>query len=137
VLPKIVAFAWPSSIRHVTYSKGEFLFYLPRFTADRKKFKYHVDAYEAMLMTDILTYDAIIYRNMVKTTCQRLGISYCEITFDSRCEVAKELNINVAFLPKTLNSMARDVRDKTDGSYFAHVGVDTHVLAKDLLTKQL
>lgn len=137
VLPKLVAFAWPSSVRHVTYSEGQFLFYLPRFTTDNKKYKYHVQAYEKMLMTDILTYDSIIYRNMVKNTCERLGIQYCEITFDERCEFAKNLNIDTAFLPKTFNTMARDVRDKSDGSYFAHAGIDTHWLARDLLLKQL
>ena len=137
VLPKIVAFAWPSSVRHVTYSDGEFLFYLPRFTTDDSKYKYHVKAYENILMTDVLAYDGILYRNMIKNTCERLGIKYCEVTFDDRCEFAKKLNIDVAMLPKTLNTMARDVRDKTDGSYFAHVGIDTHALAKALLLKQL
>jgi hypothetical protein len=137
LLPRVVAFAWPSSVRNVTYSNNEFLFYLPRFTTDDKKYKYHVQAYEKMLMTDILTYDSIFYRNMVKNTCERLNIKYCEITFDERCEFAKKLNINLASLPKTLNTMARDVRDKADGSYFAHVGVNTHYLAAELLLKQL
>jgi hypothetical protein len=137
VLPKIVAFAWPSSVRHVTYSDGEFLFYLPRFTTDASKYKYHVKAYENILMTDVLTYDGILYRNMIKNTCVRLGIKYCEVTFDDRCEFAKKLNIDVAMLPKTLNTMARDVRDKTGDMYFAHAGVDTHQLAYQLLLKQL
>jgi hypothetical protein len=137
VLPKVVGFAWPSSVRHITYSKDEFLFYLPRFTSDKKDYKYHVQAYQAMLMTDILTYDAVIYRNMIKNTCNQLGIKYCEVTFDDRCEFAKKLNIDVAMLPKTLNTMARDVRDKTDNMYFAHAGVDTHQLAYQLLLKQL
>lgn len=136
-LPKVVAFAWPSSVRHTTYSNGEFLFYLPRFTTDNQQYKYHVQAYESMLMTDILTYDAVFYRNMIKTTCNRLGIQYCEITFDERCEFAKTLDIDVAILPKTYNTMARDVRDKSEGLKFAHVGTDLHTMATLLLLKQL
>lgn len=136
-LPKIVAFAWPSSIRHVTYSEGQFLFYLPRYTSNDAKFKYHIRAYENMLLTDILTYDAIFYRNMVKTTCNRLGIKYCEISFDSRCEFSNLLKIDVAELLTDFNRLARDIRKKSDGSYFAHAGIGVHALAKNLLLKQL
>jgi hypothetical protein len=148
-LPKLVAFAWPSSIRYTWYSQGQFLFYLPRFSSSKKEFKYITNAYENLLMSDALTTDAIFYRNMVKTTCDKLGISYCETGFDDRCEFVKSLNIQAStpVLSTTninridldsLNTLfARDIRDKVNDEIFAHIGIDDHQLAVDVLIKQL
>ena len=148
-LPKVVAFAWPSSVRYTWYSKGQFLFYLPRYTSEKTEFKHITQAYNNLLMTDVLTSDAVFYRNMIKTTCNRLGIKYCEIGLDPRCEFASAINLPVATSLidshiidnvnlDTLHSFfARDVRDKTDNVIFAHIGIGTHLDAVKLLIDQL
>ena len=148
-LPKIVAFAWPSSVRYTWYSQGQFLFYLPRYTTDKKEFKLQTQAYNDMLMTDVLTSEAVFYRNMIKTTCKKLGIMYCETSFDYRCEFVKNLGIQLANTdsgPHVLNNMdlgfinnqfARDIRDMSGGNLFGHVGIGLHKNAQKILINQL
>lgn len=139
-LPSIAVFAWPSSVRYCFYEDGEFVFYLPRFITKDKKFKYHSEIYNNMLMTNTLTSEALFYRNIVKVTCKRLGIKYAEFTFDGFDDL-----INYGVKPiykdphtKDLNlDHARDVRDKTTGSVFSHPGTRTHDSAKDEVLKQL
>jgi hypothetical protein len=155
-LPKIVAIAWPSSVRYTWYSKEQFLFYLPRRGTDKPEFKLQTQAYNDMLMTDLLTTESIFYRNMLKTTCNRLGIKVCETSFDLHCKFASSLtipvadnspllkltdlcyhnnnNINVEYLN---NYFARDVRDLENNYIFGHVGIMQHLTAKNILMEQI
>ena len=149
ILPKVVAFAWPTSIRYTWYSQGQFLFYLPRFSTDKKEFEYITKAYENLLVTDTLTTDAIFYRNMVKTTCKKLNIQYCETGFDYECDFINTLGIEVStpilgdinFNKLDLNTLntlfARDIRDKTKNEVVAHAGIENHQIAVNILNNQL
>jgi len=137
-LPSIAVFAWPSNIRYCFYDDGEFVFYLPRFVTEEEKFKNHSKIYNKMIMTDILTHEARIYRNMVKNTCSRLGIKYAEFTFDNRNEdsipVIEKLNLD----NRDLNyDYSRDVRDKDNNKFFSHPGINIHKWAKDEVMNQL
>lgn len=149
-LPTVVAIAWPSSVRYTWYSQGQFLFYLPRFATDQNKFKLQTRSYNDILMTDVLTSEAIFYRNMVKTTCNKLGIKYCETSFDFRCEFVKTLDIQLAktadegassleniSLDFINDNFARDIRDTSDGGVFGHVGIGLHKTAQKILVDQL
>jgi hypothetical protein len=154
-LPKIVAIAWPSSVRYTWYSKEQFLFYLPRYATDKVEFKLQTQAYNDMLMTDLLTTESIFYRNMLKTTCNRLGIKFCETSFDPVCEFVSTLNITLADNSPLLklidscyysnsidveylnNYFARDVRDLDNNCIFGHVGIKQHLNAKNILMEQL
>lgn len=139
-LPKIAVFAWPSSVRYCFYDNDEFIFYLPRFITEETQYKHHTNVYNNMLMTDILTTEALFYRNMVKTTCHRLGIKYAEFTFDGFDPLIEHGVVPVYTDPnkKDLNQdHARDVRDKSNNSFFSHPGIKTHRLAKDVVLDQL
>ena len=139
-LPKIAVFAWPSSVRYCFYEDGEFVFYLPRFITDDKKFQYHTKTYNNMLLTNVLTTEALFYRNMIKTVCDRLDIKYAEFTFDNTDEL-KNYGIPVIYVEPSEKDVnedhARDVRDKSNGSLFSHPGKRLHRLAKEEILKQL
>lgn len=137
-LPSIAVFAWPSNVRYCFYDDNEFVFYLPRFVTEEKKFKHHSEIYDKMLVTDILTHEATIYRNMVKSACSKLGIQYAEFTFDSRNNTNIPVVESLDLTHKDLNyDHARDVRDKDNGNFFSHPGIATHWCAKDEVIKQL
>lgn len=139
-LPTAVAFAWPSSVRYCFYDNDEFVFYLPRFITDDKTFQYHTKIYNNMLMTNTLTTEALFYRQMVKATCLRLDIAYAEFTFDATDALIEHGITPVYTDPssKDLNlDHARDVRDKTNNTYFSHPGIRTHATAKDVIIEQL
>lgn len=139
-LPKIAVFAWPSSVRYCFYEGGEFVFYLPRFITEDKKFQHHTKAYNNMLLTSTLTTETLFYRHMVKTTCDRLGIEYAEFTFDYTDEL-RNYGIPAVYTEpsdKDLNEdHARDVRDKSNNSLFSHPGRRLHTQAKEEVIKQL
>lgn len=138
-LPKCVVFAWPSSVRYCFYTKGEFLFYLPRYI--NKEFEYESEIYKNMIMTDTLDSEFIFYRNMVKTTCKRLNIPYTEFSFDGYDTLFKRLNIKQVYTEindRDLNTdFARDVRDKNGANRFSHPGVGLHKQASDYVLSYL
>ena len=131
ILPKAVAFAWPSSIRTCFYENGEFLFCLPRFTPE--EFPKIEDVYKKILQTDILENEAVFYRNMVRSTCQRLNIKYAEISFDDRDNFAVSLDIPIIESDdKDINYYyARDLRPYANGEIFGHVGLGLHKMAAE------
>lgn len=137
-LPLIVAFSWPSTMRYCFYSNDGFVFYLPRFISEDINLKYHTKAYENLIMTDALNKEAIFYRNMIKITCDRLGIKYAEFTFDSLDKID---NMPVAYIDvhdRTFNTgYARDIRSRTDTGYVSHPGTAAHLIAKKLILEQI
>lgn len=141
-LPKVAVFSWPSSVRYCFYEDGEFVFYLPRFLTDEKKFEYHTKIYNNMLMTNVLASEALFYRNMIMATCRRLGIKYAEFTFDDRDKELIQDGVPLIF-PVDVNhedlneEIARDVRDKSDNSFFGHAGRRLHLRAKESIIQQL
>lgn len=140
-IPKAAIFSWPSSVRYCFYSNDQFLFYLPRFITDDKMFKYQTESYKNLLMTDFNYTESIFYRNMVKTTCLKLGIQYIEFGFDNMDDFSIKQNIKI--INPSLNSMsfdnyyARDVRKYTDNTYFSHVGSGLHLLAAEYILEKI
>lgn len=139
-LPKLVVFAWPSSVRYCFYTENEFVFYLPRFINENKKYQYHTEIYNNMLLSDTLTTEALFYRNMVKTTCNKLNIKFAEFTFDGFDQLIKH-GVAPVYLDYDLKDLnedyARDVRDKTNNLFFSHPGRRLHTMAKDIVKGQL
>lgn len=139
-LPKIAVFAWPSSVRYCFYEDGEFVFYLPRFITKDKKFQYHTQAYNSLLLTNVLTTEALFYRQMVRITCDKLGIKYAEFTFDDKDDL-KSRGVPLIYIQpadKDLNEdHARDVRDKSNNAIFSHPGKRLHRMAKDQIIKDI
>lgn len=82
-LPKAVIFAWPNSARYAFYNSKEFLFYLPNHIPLDSKFKKFNSVYQELLSMDFNIHEAAIYRNMIKTTCQRIGINYIDFSFEN------------------------------------------------------
>lgn len=137
-LPKLVVFSWPSSVRYCLYTDNQFVFYLPRFI-NEKMFVSNI--YKNMIMTDTLGTEFMLYRNMVKTTCDRLNIKFCEFSFDGEDKVFSKLNIKQIYKDpnnKDLNmDHARDVRDKSNNGYFSHPGIMLHSQACDFIHNSL
>jgi hypothetical protein len=135
ILPKVLAVAWPHAVRYTWYSQGNFLFYLPRHSVKHPS----VQIYEQMLATDLTTTEAVFYRNMVKTTCNRLDIKYCETGFESYCDFAKTLKIQTVSGDKSLINefYARDIRITPDNSMVSHPGIGQHRNAAEILISQL
>ena len=138
-LPKIVAIAWPHAIRHTWYSQGAFLFYLPRHNLNREQYKIATEVYENMLASDLTTTEAVFYRHMVKTTCNRLDIKYCETSFDPYCDFAKTTDMNVVTGDgSAINSFhARDIQITPQTTMRSHPGIGQHLKAVEILTAQL
>lgn len=140
-LPSIVAIAWPSDVRYCFYVEDQFVFYLPRFISSDKTLKDYAAIYNNMLITDVLTTEAIFYRNMVKSCCKRLGIKYAEVCFDNRDQMSATLNIPIVYVHETLKDVnlhhARDVRGTSNGAFISHPGSELHRLAVQELIKQL
>jgi len=138
-LPKIVAIAWPNGLRHTWYSQGAFLFYLPRHNLDRKKHKIATEAYKSMLLSDLTGTESVFYRNMVKTTCDRLAIKYCEASFDPYCNFAKTAGLRlVTGDGSVINSFhGRDIQITPENTMRSHPGIGQHLKAVEILTDQL
>jgi hypothetical protein len=92
-----------------------------------------------MLATDLTITESVFYRNMVKTTCNRLGIKYCETGFESYCDFATTLEISTVSGDKSLINEfhARDIRITPDNSMVSHPGVGRHRRAVEILVSQL
>jgi len=139
ILPKVLAVAWPHAVRYTWYSQGNFLFYLPRHSLGQSNHKDIDQTYEQMLATDLTITESVFYRNMVKTTCNRLGIKYCETGFESYCDFATTLEISTVSGDKSLINEfhARDIRITPDNSMVSHPGVGRHRRAVEILVSQL
>jgi hypothetical protein len=139
LLPRAVAFAWPSSVRYCFYEKDEFLFYLPRFISEESKFRHYSDAYKKLIMTDFNINEAIIYRNMIKTTCKLLDIKFAELSFDATDNFIKSNNITSIdpIVKMELNDYhARDIRRLSNNKLFSHIGSGIHLLAAEHILAQ-
>lgn len=125
-LPKVVIFAWPSSTRYCFFHDQKFVFYLPNYITDSETYKKFSDSYKSLLMTDFNVTESSMYRHMVKTTCNKLGIKYTDFGFDQNDEFT--IKEKVAIIKPALPDYARD------GSHF---GPAFHRLAADLIKKSL
>jgi hypothetical protein len=125
-LPKAVIFAWPSSTRYCFFHDQKFVFYLPNYITDSETYKKFTDSYKSLLMTDFNVTESAMYRHMIKTTCNRLGIKYIDFSFDQNDEFT--IKEKVAIIKPVLPNYARD------GSHF---GTAFHRLAADLVKKSL
>jgi hypothetical protein len=122
VLPKAVIFAWPSSIRYCFFHNQQFVFYLPNYIPTDTQYSKFSESYRSLLMTDFNVTESAMYRNMIKTTCSRLGITYIDFGFDQNDEFTITENIDIIKLEQP--EYARD------GSHF---GISYHRLAADLV----
>ena len=121
-LPYAVIFAWPSSSRHCFYTNDEFAFYLPNHVPN---IEHYTSAYHSLLSTDYNVNESMIYRNMIRATCNQLGIKYIDFSFDSMDEFTNVLDN--AIIDNT-QSYARDR---------SHVGIGYHRMAVDYVKKDL
>jgi hypothetical protein len=121
-LPYAVVFAWPSSSRYCFYTYKEFVFYLPNHIPE---IEHYTAAYNELLHTDFNVEESMMYRNMVMTTCKRLGIKYVDFSFDRFDEFTNALDN--AIIDNT-HSYARDN---------SHVGIEYHRQAANRAKKNL
>jgi hypothetical protein len=126
VLPKAVIFAWPSSTRYCFFHNQQFVFYLPNYIPTDTEYSKFSESYRSLLMTDFNVTESAMYRNMIKTTCSRLGIKYIDFGFDQNDDFT--INEKVAIIKLAHPEYARD------GS---HYGISHHQSAANLIKNSL
>lgn len=124
VLPKAVIFAWPSSTRYCFFHNQQFVFYLPNYIPNDTQYSKFSESYRSLLMTDFNVTESAMYRNMIRTTCSRLGIKYVDFGFDQNDDFT--INEKVAIIKLAQPEYARD------GSHF---GASYHRSAADLVNR--
>ena len=135
-LPKIFVIEYPPSHAYTYYNNDSYLFYYSKnIPNDRPN---HLEAYNNLLNTDHYTNEAQIYRQSLIGICKRLKIKFIELSFHKSDKFAT--NLPIVDIDTNKNDInycyARDLR-VSDGEYSGHPGIGIHLLASDIILKQI
>ncbi len=138
-LPKVVVFDWAPLRAYSFMSDNKMLYYCGKHLA--KSYDVQYKAFKLLKDTDTFLMESTVNRNMVMTTCKRLGIKYVDISF-WKDSFAFENNIpliDIDAKKEDLNyTYSRDVHVGESGDYyFNHPGVGLHNEAAENILERL
>lgn len=145
-LPKILVLEYHKPGCYTYYSDDSYVHIHSSFgklkhLPEGKKYEGLVEAYKHLATTDYFTNEAHIYRNMIKITCEKLGIKFAEITFIDPEPFSIENNIPTVNMSSNIEDInycfGRDIRVRPEGGYYSHPGVGLHKEASELIIAQL
>lgn len=139
--PKILVVEHVLSHIYPQYSDGEFLlYYQNEHVADPSRFPEHLIAYQTLLSTDFYYQESVMWRNIAKTFCDKLGIKFLEISFYTGDPFIRDHGI--PHLDRTTHeddinyAFARDYRKSSQGNpYASHMGVGIYKEMTEILLK--
>ena len=138
-LPKIIIMDWAPIKAYSFTSNNKMLYYCGKHLA--KEYGDHYNAFKLLKDTDTFLMESTINRNMIMSTCKRLGIKYLEIslwkdefTFENNLPLIdvdeKKGDINYTY--------GRDIRIDDKGVYhMGHPGVGIHNAAAEKILESL
>ena len=138
-LPKLVIFDWAPLRAYSFMANNKMLYYCGKHLA--KDYENQYRAFKLLRDTDTFLMESTVNRNMIMTTCKRLGIKYLEVsfwkdefTFDNNLPL-----IDVDLKKDDLNyTYSRDVNVGNIGEYyFNHPGVGLHNEAVEKILERL
>jgi hypothetical protein len=143
-LPKIVIAYHATPATTIFYSENEFLIYTKDImAADPEKYPHHLEAYKALLNTDYAIQEGHLWRHVMKTTCEKLGIKFIDVSFFADDPYVLESDTLRVDMRKNMDDInytwARDYKMEAlkETPYASHAGVGMHKELGDLILTQL
>ena len=143
-LPKVVIANHSPCATTTFYSNNEFLLYTEDIlAADPTRFPHHLAAYKELLETDHSVQESYIWRNIMRTTCTKLGIKFIDVSFFADDPFTVSSGIITTDIRNNLTDInytwARDYRlEAVNGTpYASHPGIGMHKEIANLILKHL
>ena len=107
-------------------SNGNYLLYKAKFKPNEEEWPHHLAAHRELMKTDFLIQESAMYSNILKSTCQRLGIKFVEMSFYKDEPAVLENNIpyidRLKYIDNLSYCFSRDVFNN-NGEYTGHGGI--------------